>query len=80
MAEKIDQGMILLKLDFNKAYNIVFLPFLFQTMVKMEIQRVSIDMVKLLFQDVQVVVLNLPSPFGSLGAYTKGACLSYIYL
>ena len=56
LVEELDQDLILVKLDFNKAYIVVSWPFLFHTMAKMGILGEFIEMVKMLFQDAQAIV------------------------
>jgi hypothetical protein len=50
------QDMLLLKLDFRKAYDTVSLPFFFQAMRKLGIPEEYIKMTKILFQDAQVPI------------------------
>lgn len=48
--------MIMLKLDFTKAYDTVTLPFLFQVLCALGIPEGVIQMVKLLFHDAKASV------------------------
>jgi hypothetical protein len=50
------QKMLLLKLDFQKAYDTVSLPFLFQAMSRLEIPDEYIQMTQTLFKDSMISV------------------------
>jgi hypothetical protein len=55
-AEESNQDLILLKLDFTKAYDVVSWRFLFRTMATMGLPSPFIDMIRLLFRDARAAV------------------------
>jgi hypothetical protein len=57
--KEADIRMVLLKLDFRKAYDTVSWEFLFATMLKMEMSPSFVDMIRILFLDAEPsVVVN----------------------
>ena len=54
--KELQQDLILLKLDFKKAYDMVSLPFLFSVMQNLGFPLEYINLVKLLFTDALVIV------------------------
>lgn len=56
------QALVMLKLDFSKAYNMVSWKFLFAVMTRMGLPQAFVDIFRMLLQDAQASVLLNGAP------------------